>query len=306
MALSLDESLAVNEIAGHLYGFLPGNPHPYAAQDISFPGAAREVGLSHLWIGGSKRPAIARLLEQTLETRRDLFCPLILVILKRAIAYRSGGNPITRDEIVRLNELLVKVHFKIPELWDIKFLDGLPREAAYAKPPVEQTTLDMVRLRSQLIELAKLPPQPRGYAFEAFLRNLFEAHNLAPRGAFRLVGEQIDGSFQYGGDTYLLEAKWQAQQTREDDLIVFRGKVENKSQWSRGLFVSDAGFSDDGLEAFSKGRATNIIGMSGQDLYHIVNSEISLTDAIAKKVRLAAETGRFFVPVFDLIRLRGA
>jgi hypothetical protein len=282
---------------------LPGSPHPYATKDISFPGAAYEVGLSHLWIGGSKRPAVTRLLEQTLLTRRDLFCPLILAIVRRAITYRVGKNPITRDDIVRLNELLVKVHFKIQELWDVKFLDDLPRASTSGQQADKPNAADLSLLRAQLMALDKLEPQPRGYAFESFLKQLFAAYNLAPRGAFRLVGEQIDGSFQYDGATYLLEAKWQAHQTGEDELIVFRGKVESKSQWSRGLFVSYAGFTNDGLDAFSKGRATNIVGMSGQDLFYVVSGDMQLVSVLAKKVRLAAETGRFYVPVFDLIRL---
>ena len=36
MSLSLAESQVVNEIAGHLYGFLPGKPNPYADPAISF------------------------------------------------------------------------------------------------------------------------------------------------------------------------------------------------------------------------------------------------------------------------------
>jgi hypothetical protein len=42
--------------------------------------------------------------------------------------------------------------------------------------------------------------------------------------------------------------------------------------------------------------------MTGQDLYFILSGEISLADAIGKKVRRAAETGEFHVPVFDLLR----
>jgi restriction endonuclease Mrr len=71
-----------------------------------------------------------------------------------------------------------------------------------------------------------------------------------PRGAFRLTGEQIDGSFNLGDETYLLEAKWQNAPVVADELDAFQGKVERKAQWSRGLFISYSGFSKDGLEAF--------------------------------------------------------
>jgi uncharacterized protein YecE (DUF72 family) len=49
-------------------------------------------------------------------------------------------------------------------------------------------------LLAQLQKLNALAPQPRGYAFEEFLKDLFSLSNLAPRNAFRLVGEQIVAS----------------------------------------------------------------------------------------------------------------
>ncbi len=127
-------------------------------------------------------------------------------------------------------------------------------------------------------------------------------NGLAPRGSFRLVGEQIDGSFKLGQDTYLIEAKWHDSQIGQADLLVFNGKVQGKSTWSRGIFISNSGFTPDGLTAFSKGRPTNMIGLSGQDLSFILSGEMSLADAIDRKARRAAETGEFFVSVFDLKR----
>jgi hypothetical protein len=157
-------------------------------------------------------------------------------------------------------------------------------------------------LRDRFLDLDKLDPQRRGFEFERFLKDLFNAYGLAPRASFKLVGEQIDGSFQLNSDVYLLEAKWQTKLTAQDHLLIFREKVEGKSTWGRGLFISISGFSPEGLAAFARGRATNIVGMSGQDLFLILSGELSLTEAIEHKVRRAAETGAFFVPVFDLAR----
>lgn len=44
-------------------------------------------------------------------------------------------------------------------------------------------------LSQQLIEVSKLAPQRRGYAFEKFLHDLFAVYGLASRGSFRLTGE---------------------------------------------------------------------------------------------------------------------
>lgn len=175
-----------------------------------------------------------------------------------------------------------------------------------AKNPNTQTIhvkpSDLQALKVDFLEVDKLPAQQRGFAFERFLNKLFGIHDLNPRNSFRIAGEQIDGSFEISSDIYLLEAKWQSKPTSQDDLLVFRGKVEAKSTWARGLFISMSGFSQDGLTAFSRGKATNIIGISGQDLFFILNGEVTLIEAINKKARRAAETGEFFVTVFDLIR----
>jgi len=183
-------------------------------------------------------------------------------------------------------------------------LDGIQVYRKSSKPSVKKVSVpstSLAEFKQRLIELSNLEPHQKGFAFEKFLNDLFDIHGLAPRGSFRLIGEQIDGSFEINSDVYLLEAKWQTKQTSQDDLLVFRGKVESKSAWTRGLFVSDSGFTEDGLKAFSKGKATNIIGMTGQDLFFILSGEISLQDAISSKVRRAAETGEFYISVYDLI-----
>ncbi|WP_369529140.1 hypothetical protein [Agrobacterium leguminum] len=120
-----------------------------------------------------------------------------------------------------------------------------------------------------------------------------EAHK-----AFRNRGEQIDGSFQLDGHTYLLEAKWQNAPSDTADLHVFQGKIGEKSDWSRGLFVSYAGFSADGLAAF--GRAKRIICMDGLDMHESLSRGISLDKLLRDKARKAAETGLPFVRVSDL------
>lgn len=185
-------------------------------------------------------------------------------------------------------------------------VDGIQIYFKTNKPKNNQylavSSVTLSELREKLLALNSLEAHNRGFEFERFLKDLFEAHNLAPRSSFRLLGEQIDGSFELNGDVYLLEAKWHAKQTAQDDLLVFREKVQSKSVWTRGLFVSNSGFTDDGIAAFARGRATNIIGMTGQDLFFVLSGDMLLLDAISRKARKAAETGEFYVPVFDLLR----
>ncbi|HKI60859.1 MAG TPA: restriction endonuclease [Mariprofundaceae bacterium] len=156
----------------------------------------------------------------------------------------------------------------------------------------------IAKIKADLLQVTTLSPQARGYAFESFLKGLFDAFGLAAQEPFRLRGEQIDGSFQLGSDIYLLEAKWHGHPIGVADLHTFHGKIEQKAAWTRGLFVSNSGFTDDGLIAFGRGK--RVICMDGLDLYEMLDREIPLTQILERKVRRAAETGAPFVRVRDL------
>ena len=183
----------------------------------------------------------------------------------------------------------------------IERLGGSPpkREVASTTPARPEIDVDVAsRLAARLLNVSRLEPQPRGYAFERLLKELFDAYGLSGRASFRLVGEQIDGSFVMDNDTYLLEAKWTNAPVTVGTLRSFNAKVESKAKWSRGLLVSYSGFSSDGLIAFGSGNS--VICMDGLDLHTILSRRLDFVDILALKVRRAAETGRHFVRVEDL------
>lgn len=174
-----------------------------------------------------------------------------------------------------------------------------PKQQAVKPPFARKIVLKaFAELKSKLIEISLLQPQARGYAYEAFLKDLFEVNALTPRASFRLVGEQIDGSFELEGETYLLEAKWQGQKIGAADLRSFNAKVEDKAAWSRGLFVSESGFSKEGLTAFGRGK--RVVCMDGLDLYDMLDRQLSFADVMQRKVRRIGESGEPFVRVRDL------
>lgn len=164
---------------------------------------------------------------------------------------------------------------------------------------VRQVNVDQAaQLKRALLDIHKLAPQARGYAFETFLQQLFEASNLQPRAPFRNTGEQIDGSFQCRGDIYLVEAKWVVNPVGAEELHIFQGKISQKAAWTRGVFISYYGFTDVGLEAFGRGKS--LICISGKDINHALERHIPFADVIDRKVRAAAETGSVFVPLDKL------
>jgi len=163
-------------------------------------------------------------------------------------------------------------------------------------PAFDRPTL--FQLKNDLLALSTLPAQAAGYAFEKWLTRFFNAYGLAAQEPFKLRGEQIDGSFQFGHETYLVEAKWQGKPTGVGELHTFHGKIEQKAAWTRGLFVSNCGFTEDGLVAFGRGK--RVICMDGLDLFDALDREIPLNQVLERKIRRAAETGLAFIRVRDL------
>ena len=174
--------------------------------------------------------------------------------------------------------------------------DKPAQESAAPKDEFKNVKYDVIQ--NALISLTNLPPQERGYKFETFLKKLFDAFGLKAERPFRLTGEQIDGSFLLDGDTYLIEAKWHNDLTGAGDLHAFHGKVDQRAAWSRGLFVSYSGFTEQGLIAF--GRARKVICLDGLDLSETFRRRLPLPEVLRRKVRRAVEHGVTLARVPDL------
>ena len=208
--------------------------------------------------------------------------------------YREASR-VTAD-YPELDDSVLTAYFRI-----IERLGGKPTKPAVPTATHRELGIDAAAtsaLAAQLLAVSTLDPQARGYAFEKFLKDVFDAYGMSARTSFRLTGEQIDGSFVLGEQTYLLEARWRNAKVDVETLRAFNAKVEDKASWSRGLIISQSGFTEDGLHAFGRGKS--VVCMNGLDLHEVLSGPLDLAEVIAQKVRRAAETGVAFVPVRDL------
>lgn len=219
-------------------------------------------------VNGTSKAKRLRTFLQTVDKLTAARTLRELLKYRGAIFKSSGRNDDVPNADGILLEVIGSLEGKIPDQRD----RGIVPEPASVPVPVES-------LKSELIALHDLAPQPRGYAFETFLIRFFRAYGLQPNNPFRLVGEQIDGSFKFDGEFYLLEAKWQGPPTPASDLRNFHGKVTEKAAWARGLFISNSGFTGEGLQAF--GRAKSIICMDGLDLWTMLDRRIPLPEVLA-------------------------
>ena len=268
---------------------------------------------------GSKLPMITALLQKTLESRRESFERLILEIVRAGVTYRQKQRlPIQAEEIEQLNGLLLDVGFKFPELWDPDFHASLRMGSAQRAKERVETALQEERVRAthesrRSAELRELRDrffvlgsadsrQKAGFELEKILNRLFALHGLAPREPFRVIGEQIDGSFDLDHKTYLVEAKWEREPVCEAPLLVFRGKIEGKSKFTRGVFLSTSGVTHDAREAILRGKQPIFFVVDGYDLTMVLSDEVGLVDFLRQRQRLLAEEGQVVVPFKDLWR----
>jgi hypothetical protein len=149
-------------------------------------------------------------------------------------------------------------------------------------------------LRQRFAEVTAIPDrQRRGYAFEEFLQDLFQANDIEYRGAYKVGVEQIDGAFCYAGRDFLVEARWRAESTGASDLLTFAHKVEGKLQATLGLVITMVPPRLEVLDHVAA-RSRSVLVMDGADLALILEGQVTLPDALEFKRQRAAQEGVIF------------
>jgi hypothetical protein len=154
---------------------------------------------------------------------------------------------------------------------------------------------DVELLKGKFIKLQKeTDPHRRGYAFESLLAEAFLLYDLEPRIAYTIPLEQIDGSFTFDTDDYIIEARWRSAPADRGDADIFASKVRRKGKNAVGLFISVNGFTEPFKEAYRE--STPFVAMDGADLYAVFDNRVRLDDLIRAKKRHANETGSCYLP----------
>lgn len=143
--------------------------------------------------------------------------------------------------------------------------------------------------------------QERGYALEDILYETFLLFELNPQGAFRRVGEQIDGAFYHDSNHFLLEAKWTKEPSNLSDLRDLDGAVGSSLDNTLGLFVSLNGFTDASLSAYAQGNRPKLICMDGTDLTAVLNGQIDFNDLLKRKRDIAVQRRLIFASVINIM-----
>lgn len=161
--------------------------------------------------------------------------------------------------------------------------------------------VDFESLNTSLLALEDIPnPQTRGYAFEKYINSLFKEFGLEPHASYRTEYDQIDGSFVLDGNTILIEAKYRSNVIPKDDLILFSKKIELKSHFSKGLFITFSQVDEKAIQYFTD-RSSRLIILTVEELFLMCQNKISLQKVLQGKFRLLDERGLIYKHILNLI-----
>ncbi|MBY5324432.1 hypothetical protein HFN11_29665 [Rhizobium leguminosarum] len=145
----------------------------------------------------------------------------------------------------------------------------------------------------------------RGFDFERLLNAMLQNERFEPRTSYKMLGEQIDGSFFLEGSVFLLEAKWHADPLPASTLYQFKGKVDGKLVGTVGVFISMSGYSEDAVDALSLGKTLNLILFDGRDMDAVFQLGLGFEAVLKRKLREAAEAGIVYSPAEVEVVKRG-
>ena len=177
-----------------------------------------------------------------------------------------------------------------------KIVERLSGERMRGDNGDEENGFNFKYFLKRLIDLSssETSKQNKGYEFEKYLRDLFDAAGLKPRESYRVKGEQIDGSIEFNGNVYLVEAKWTGGPVNRSDLVVFADKVSRKSKFTRGIFVSHSGYVENAVETYAIGKTPEIILIDMKEMTWALENGIDIEDVLSKKVRKLIEEGKIY------------
>ena len=229
----------------------------------------------------------AKILRAILENEKDIYVgKLINQLLKYKKEFHTIADNEKEDFIFCIdlsNRLLGKV--------------GVSEK----KVTVETNkSIDFDEIKRKLYSVTLIEkPNERGFEFEKFLNYFFEQFRLNPRPSYKIIGEQIDGSFSFNNCTYLVEEKWKKEIIGIDDLRIFSDKIISKSAFTRGLFISFSNFNDYIFQRYNNNHARFIL-MTVQELFILAERKMDFKELLIKKIRVLEEEGIVFRNIMEL------
>jgi|SRR4030095_883775 len=256
------------------------------------------------WDEKMKYDSVSELIDR-MSKRQDMYQDDLLKLLQEASNFDDFSHlkrwDDAEDKIARAKEAVEKLRRQTKGYFDV--IEEL-KKAEERRELTKQKIKESISFQQKLEELklkfyditSNSNHQARGYQLEKFLNELFRFFDLDPKSSFKILGEQIDGSFTFDNTDYLLEAKWTSKQIDASELYQFGAKIQGKLKNTLGLYISLDGYTSECIKVDNPTLKSMIL-MDGHDLMLILDGKITLNDMIYIKRRHASQTGEIYYKV---------
>lgn len=241
----------------------------------------------------SKYPGLskAKMLREFINDESETYVGKVIVLLINYMKENNLINIENKEKAEKLYELGKRLLGKSSDKQSNK------KEIINSE---EVLNIEYENYKASLLDLEKIPnPQTRGYAFEKYLNELFNSFNLNPHASYRTEYDQIDGSFVLDNNTVLIEAKYRNNSITKDDLILFTRKIESKSHFAKGLFITYSLVDNKAIKYF-KDRGSRFVILTVEELYILCQEKMSLIKVLQEKFRQLDEKGIVYKHILSL------
>lgn len=196
-----------------------------------------------------------------------------------------------------IQELKAYLKQQEEEIRSEKEREEVKKKARKKHARIQRSQTDLATLQQRLDELhTQVGTQSGGYAFQDWFYDFVDFFEIQNRKPYNADGRQIDGSITHEGTTYLVELKFNANQSDATDIDSLRAKVEDKADNTMGIMVSISGYSSVAIQGAS-GRRSLLLLLDAQQIYMCLTGAIRFGDLISRVRRHASQTGEAYLPV---------
>lgn len=161
--------------------------------------------------------------------------------------------------------------------------------------------------RKEFEIIEKLQPKQRGTEFEILFNKICEDANISIFSRFRTAdtSQEIDGSIIIYSRIFLLEAKWESEDTlAASKLYSFLGKINSKIEGTLGIFISYNRLKDNFINAFRNGIKQNCILIHGKEnIEEIIDKNVDIQDFLEYCFIMASTKNRIDINVSEFVAL---
>ncbi|MES2589274.1 MAG: hypothetical protein V4622_09850 [Bacteroidota bacterium] len=149
--------------------------------------------------------------------------------------------------------------------------------------------------------------QQRGTEFEILLNKICEDANISIFSRYRTAdtSQEIDGCVLIYSKVFLLEAKWENEDTlAASKLYSFLGKINSKIEGTLGVFISYNKLKDNFINAFRNGIKQNCILIHGKEnIEDIIDKKLDLKDFLEYCFIMTSTKNRIDISTSEFINL---